>query len=175
MADRGRPFPSRRSDIRKRLKAVQPPDDRTYSAEVTVFRRNLPHHRSARRSFSLTRLNNIPRALSFVKHNFRKNRKLLNIFSGILAKKFGFYFSPLLLSFSCHSTRFTMYLLQYRITMQKSPTLLFSFNASFFSVEKIAPGIHAKKSAADTWSAADFFNQLFQFPEFDLACLFIKL
>jgi hypothetical protein len=27
--------------------AVQPPDDRTYSAEVTVFRRNLLHHRSA--------------------------------------------------------------------------------------------------------------------------------
>ena len=29
-------------------KAVQPPDDRTYSAEVTVFQRNLLHHRSAR-------------------------------------------------------------------------------------------------------------------------------
>ena len=27
--------------------AVQPPDDRTYSVEVTVFRRNLLHHRSA--------------------------------------------------------------------------------------------------------------------------------
>ena len=36
-------------------KAVQPPDDRTYSAEVTVFQRNLLHHRSAR-SISLLAL-----------------------------------------------------------------------------------------------------------------------
>ena len=49
MADRGRPILPRRSDIRAALpEAVQPPDDRTYSAEVTAFRRNLPHHRSVR-------------------------------------------------------------------------------------------------------------------------------
>lgn len=32
--------------------AVQPPDDRTYSAEVTAIRRNLPHHRICIAQFS---------------------------------------------------------------------------------------------------------------------------
>ena len=48
MADRGRPILHAPGDIRKRIEAVQPPDDRTYSAEVTVIRRNLLHHRIAR-------------------------------------------------------------------------------------------------------------------------------
>jgi hypothetical protein len=32
----------------RKTEAVQPPDDRTYSAEVTSFPSNLLHHRSAR-------------------------------------------------------------------------------------------------------------------------------
>ena len=48
MADLGRPILLTPSDIRKRFEAVQPPDDRTYSAEVTVIGRNLLHHRIAR-------------------------------------------------------------------------------------------------------------------------------
>ena len=56
-------------------KAVQPPDDRTYSAEVTVFQRNLPHHRSARAVFPRTRSIMIPPEKGFVKKNFRENHK----------------------------------------------------------------------------------------------------
>ena len=48
----------------------QPPDDRTYSAEVTVFRRNLLHHRSARSLIPNSRsLIIIHRAVN-VKHYF---------------------------------------------------------------------------------------------------------
>ena len=35
----------------QRVRTVQPPDDRTYSAEVTSFPSNLLHHRSARAAF----------------------------------------------------------------------------------------------------------------------------
>jgi len=66
--------------------AVQPPDDRTYSAEVTVFRRNLLHHRIARIRIPYTRLNNITWYLQIVKHNFRKNHKETYVFSVILQK-----------------------------------------------------------------------------------------
>ena len=62
--------------------AVQPPDDRTYSAEVTSFPSNLPHHRSARlcfpekfANFPYTRSIMIPPFFLFVKHIFRKNHK----------------------------------------------------------------------------------------------------
>ena len=48
MADARPTLSPGRSDIRSAYRTVQPPDDRTYSAEVTVFRRNLLHHRSAR-------------------------------------------------------------------------------------------------------------------------------
>ena len=55
---------------------VQPPDDRTYSAEVTSFPSNLPHHRNAHLEKSAdspyTRLINIPPLHAFVKHNFTK-------------------------------------------------------------------------------------------------------
>ena len=50
--------------------AVQPPDDRTYSAEVTVFRRNLLHHRSARAECPYTCSIMIPCFPLFVKHFF---------------------------------------------------------------------------------------------------------
>ena len=60
--------------------AVQPPDDRTYSAEVTVFRRNLLHHRSARAEFPYTRPIILPLMLPFVKYNFRKNHKNFYVF-----------------------------------------------------------------------------------------------
>ena len=75
----GRPRPTSFSAQRytpHASKAVQPPDDRTYSAEVTAFRRNLPHHRSARAVFPYTRSNNIPPEFPFVKKKFRKNHKL---------------------------------------------------------------------------------------------------
>ena len=49
---------------------VQPPDDRTYSAEVTAKRRNLPHHRSARAVFPYTRPIMIPPGTYFVKYFF---------------------------------------------------------------------------------------------------------
>ena len=55
---------------------VQPPDDRTYSAEVTVLRRNLPHHRSARAVFPYTRPIMIPSRRQFVKCKFRRNHKV---------------------------------------------------------------------------------------------------
>ena len=60
--------------------AVQPPDDRTYSAEVTVFRRNLLHHRSARAVFPYTRSIMIPQVPPFVKRNFRKNHLFSHYF-----------------------------------------------------------------------------------------------
>lgn len=75
----GRPRPTSFSARRytpHASKAVQPPDDRTYSAEVTAFRRNLPHHRSARAVFPYTRSNTIPFEFPFVKKKFRKNHKL---------------------------------------------------------------------------------------------------
>ena len=81
MADRGRPFFRSRRYTPALPKAVQPPDDRTYSAEVTVFQRNLPHHRSARAVFPYTRSNIIPPRLQIVKQNFRKNHKLCFVFS----------------------------------------------------------------------------------------------
>ena len=96
MADRGRPILHPRGDIRQTLpEAVQPPDDRTYSAEVTAFRRNLPHHRIARceksADFPCTRLNNIPRIGPIVKHIFRKNHKLNCVFSVNMENYFYFF------------------------------------------------------------------------------------
>ena len=55
--------------------AVQPPDDRTYSAEVTSFSSNLLHHRSARAEFPYTRSIMLPRFSLFVKGKFRENNK----------------------------------------------------------------------------------------------------
>ena len=81
MADRGRPIPIGAAIYASAHKAVQPPDDRTYSAEVTVFQRNLPHHRSARAVFPYTRSYIIPPLLRIVKQNFRKNHKLCFVFS----------------------------------------------------------------------------------------------
>ena len=39
----------------QRSRTVQPPDDRTYSAEVTSFPSNLLHHRSVRIAFPIAR------------------------------------------------------------------------------------------------------------------------
>ena len=49
----GRPSPLPQRYTQRKTEAVQPPDDRTYSAEVTVFQRNLLHHRSAQRRLRL--------------------------------------------------------------------------------------------------------------------------
>ena len=81
MADRGRPIPIGAAIYASAHKAVQPPDDRTYSAEVTVFQRNLPHHRIARAVFPYTRSNIIPPRLQIVKKNFRENHKVCFVFS----------------------------------------------------------------------------------------------
>jgi len=64
--------------------AVQPPDDRTYSAEVTGFRRNLLHHRSACAYFPRTRSIIVAFPSSFVKKNFRKNHKFFCVISLLL-------------------------------------------------------------------------------------------
>ena len=81
MADRGRPIPIGAAIYASAHKAVQPPDDRTYSAEVTVFQRNLPHHRSARAVFPYTRSIMIPPRKPNVKQNFRENHKVCILFS----------------------------------------------------------------------------------------------
>ena len=44
----GRPILLPQRYTQAQTEAVQPPDDRTYSAEVTVFQRNLLHHRITR-------------------------------------------------------------------------------------------------------------------------------
>ena len=79
MADARPTFPLPQRYTQRKTEAVQPPDDRTYSAEVTSFPSNLLHHRSARRekfaNFPYTRSIMIPLFSHFVKHNFRKNRK----------------------------------------------------------------------------------------------------
>ena len=78
MAAASRPFPFlAQRYTQARPETVQPPDDRTYSAEVTGFRRNLPHHRSARAEFPYTRLIMIPSVPRFVKHYFRIIYKVL--------------------------------------------------------------------------------------------------
>ena len=81
MADRGRPIPIGAAIYASAHKAVQPPDDRTYSAEVTVFQRNLPHHRSARAVSPYTRSDIIPPQSEIVKKNFRENHKVCALFS----------------------------------------------------------------------------------------------
>ena len=81
MADRGRPFFRSRRYTPALPEAVQPPDDRTYSAEVTVFQRNLPHHRSARAESPYTCSIMIPCASPFVKNFFRIFHEVLYLFS----------------------------------------------------------------------------------------------
>ena len=88
MADRGRPILHRAAIYASAPEAVQPPDDRTYSAEVTVFRRNLLHHRIARAVIPVTRLNNITWVYQKVKHIFRKNHKDCYIFSLNVRKQY---------------------------------------------------------------------------------------
>ena len=61
--------------------AAQPPDDRTYSAEVTSFLSNLLHHRSARIIIPYTRPIILAPISCFVKNFFRKNHKIFYGFS----------------------------------------------------------------------------------------------
>ena len=88
MADARPTFPLPQRYTQRKTEAVQPPDDRTYSAEVTSFPSNLPHHRSALMCFPeksadspYTRSIMIPPISLFVKHNFRKNHKNFYEFS----------------------------------------------------------------------------------------------
>ena len=55
-----RPVPPNHSDIR-RAQVLQPPDSRTYSAEVTSFPSNLPHHRRLRPNRRLIMIQQHPR------------------------------------------------------------------------------------------------------------------
>jgi len=75
MADARPTFPLPQRYTQRKTEAVQPPDDRPYSAEVTGFRRNLLHHRSARAEFPYTRPIILPPFASFVKDFFRINYK----------------------------------------------------------------------------------------------------
>jgi len=68
MADARPTFPLPQRYTQRKTEAVQPPDDRTYSAEVTVFQRNLLHHRIARAEFPYTRSIILPLFPLFVKH-----------------------------------------------------------------------------------------------------------
>ena len=82
MADARPTFPlAAQRYTQAQTKAVQPPDDRTYSAEVTSFPSNLPHHRSARAEFPYTRSIMIPPFSPFVKHFFRIIYKKPKVFS----------------------------------------------------------------------------------------------
>ena len=86
MADARPTFPLSQRYTLAQTEAVQPPDDRTYSAEVTVFRRNLLHHRSARAEFPYTRPIILPLIPLFVKYNFRKNHKNFYVFLALSQK-----------------------------------------------------------------------------------------
>ena len=88
MADARPTFPLPQRYTQRKTEAVQPPDDRTYSAEVTGFRRNLLHHRSARAVFPYTRSIMIPPFPPFVKHIFRNNHKICKEFSSIFPVSF---------------------------------------------------------------------------------------
>ncbi len=70
MADARPTFPLSPRYTQAQTEAVQPPDDRTYSAEVTSFPSNLLHHRSARIIFPYTRSNIVTFSSLFVKHYF---------------------------------------------------------------------------------------------------------
>ena len=74
MADARPTFPLPQRYTQRKTEAVQPPDDRTYSAEVTSFPSNLLHHRSARSekfaNFPYTRPIMISPFRLFVKHIF---------------------------------------------------------------------------------------------------------
>jgi hypothetical protein len=80
MADARPTFPLPQRYTQRKTEAVQPPDDRTYSAEVTVFQRNLLHHRSARAECPYTRSIMISPFLCFVKHFFGIISKISSCF-----------------------------------------------------------------------------------------------
>ena len=60
---------------------VQPPDDRTYSVEVTSPSEQSPTSSQCAHSIPYTRSNIIPPHIPFVKNFFRKNHKFSHVFS----------------------------------------------------------------------------------------------
>ena len=88
MADARPTFPLSPRYTLAQTEAVQPPDDRTYSAEVTSFNEQSPaSSQCAFRQAALgpyTRLNSIPCLFSFVKHFFGKNYKVFSLFLVII-------------------------------------------------------------------------------------------
>ena len=96
MADARPTFPLPQRYTQRETEAVQPPDDRTYSAEVTSFYEQSPASSQCALCFPeksadspYTRLNIIPPHLPFVKHKFRNNHKIFNVFSVIMERDFG--------------------------------------------------------------------------------------
>ncbi|MDO5400649.1 MAG: hypothetical protein Q4F17_06685 [Eubacteriales bacterium] len=88
----GRPrptFPPAQRYTQALPEAVQPPDDRTYSAEVTGFHRNLLHHRIARMVIPIASSIILSSEAPFVKHFFRIFHKNLPHFSVIPPMVFG--------------------------------------------------------------------------------------
>ena len=77
-----RPVPSRQT-IYAVARSSQPPDYRTYSAEVTSFLSNLPHHRRLRPN---KRLIMIYQTSPNVKHKFHKNPCFYKVFSALPTK-----------------------------------------------------------------------------------------
>ena len=87
MADARPTFPLPQRYTQRKTEAVQPPDDRTYSAEVTSFPSNLLHHRSARAECPYTRSIILTRTAAFVNYFFRKFHKNFYVFLVFSEKK----------------------------------------------------------------------------------------
>ena len=81
MADTRPTFPLPQRYTQRKTEAVQPPDDRTYSAEVTAFGAQSPASSQCTRSLPYTRSIMIPPHPPIVNSFFRKNHKISYIFS----------------------------------------------------------------------------------------------
>ena len=94
MADARPTFPLPQRYTQAQTEAVQPPDDRTYSAEVTDFSQSPASSQCARIVSPYTRSNIVTSSSPFVKRFFGNNYKVLLKFSVISQN----CFSPMLVS-----------------------------------------------------------------------------
>jgi len=83
MADARPTFPLPQRYTQAQTEAVQPPDDRTYSAEVTASSAQSPASSQCTRSKPYTRSIIISLKSLFVKKFFGKNHKVFSVFSVI--------------------------------------------------------------------------------------------
>ena len=94
----GRPRPtfSRAQRYTRRVTdQVQPPDDRTYSAEVTSFPSNLLHHRSVRIAFPIARMYDttpLPHCQALFQRNSRNTPPVLGQNRDLAICAVGWYF-----------------------------------------------------------------------------------